>query len=462
MKRRFARGLLVATAALVGLALAMVVTTAVTLLVLGRLPQSDGERELVLAGALGIAVTVALTAWLGPRVGRFVMPGVRRSPDAVLHTLGDRASRGVPMEELLLQLAESLRRVLDLRSVEIWTGDDSRLDRLLSVPSETLPTVTIHGAAVGRVARTTVAGDGWLRLWLPELLEGRGSQHVRIVPALHAGSVLGLVVVTREAGRERFHDADERTLLEVGRRLGVLLHNRALDSALQATLDDLRRTNDELRASRARLAAASDDARRRIERDLHDGAQQHLVAIAVNLGLAGDLVDEDPAAAKELVEQTRLEARAAVTNLRDLAHGIYPPQLIRSGIGEALRSLAAGPTGAGPVRRVEVDGVGRHEPPVEAAVYFCCLEAVQNAAKHAPGSSVEILATSGERELVVEVVDHGPGMPDPITLDGQGLQNMIDRVGAVGGTVTWEPGQDGGTRVRVVVPTGEPVGAQEV
>ena len=153
-----------------------------------------------------------------------------------------------------------------------------------------------------------------------------------------------------------------------------------LDSALQESLDEVRRQADELRASRARVVEAGDAQRRRIERDLHDGAQQHLVALAVSVNLVRQIADTDPDAAKAMLEQIGSDLQEAVQELRNLAHGIYPPLLMDRGLAEALSAAsgrAALPTG------VEADGIGRYSQQIEAAVYFCCLEALQNAAKHA-------------------------------------------------------------------------------
>src|SRR4029079_4072329 len=144
----------------------------------------------------------------------------------------------------------------------------------------------------------------------------------------------------------------------------------------------------ELRASRARIVEAGDAQRRRIERDLHDGAQQHLVALAVSVNLVRQIADTAPDAAKAMLEQIGTDLQDAVQELRNLAHGIYPPLLMDRGLGEAL-SAAAGR--AALPTTVEADGVGRYPQGVEAAVYFCCLESLQNAGKHAgPGASASI------------------------------------------------------------------------
>ena len=250
-----------------------------------------------------------------------------------------------------------------------------------------------------------------------------------------------------------FTGGDERALAEVARRLAIVLRNRVLDEQLQVTLADLRRTNADLLASRRRLVATADAERRRIERDLHDGAQQHLVALAVGLRLVRDELrsagngsgESEPA----LLDELDRGVREAIATLRDLAHGIYPPLLRDGGLTEALRVAAT----RGRAQFV-TDGVGRYPEQVEAAVYFCCLEALQNAAKHAPGAHVELRLAADEAQLRFTVTDTGPGFVAG-GVPGAGLQNMADRVGAVGGSVECRSAPGAGTTVEGNVPVPE-------
>ena len=219
-----------------------------------------------------------------------------------------------------------------------------------------------------------------------------------------------------------------------------------LDSALQESLDEVRRQADELRASRARIVEAGDAQRRAIERDLHDGAQQHLVALAVNVNLARKIADSDPDGAKAMLEQVGHDLREAVQELRNLAHGIYPPLLMDRGLSEAL--VAAAGRAAIPTT-VIADGLGRYPQVVEAAVYFCCLEALQNAAKHAgEGAQANVTVREDAGALRFEVADDGAGF-DPASgaQQGHGFVNMSDRVGAIGGSLAVDSAPGAGTRI---------------
>ena len=208
---------------------------------------------------------------------------------------------------------------------------------------------------------------------------------------------------------------------------------------------------EELRASRARIVATADAERRRIERDLHDGAQQHLVALAVNLRVARSQLSDDPEGSAELLDQLAVDVRTTVEDLRALAHGIYPPLLRDSGLTAALQA-AANRTKLSVSLLSEVE---RHAPDLEAAIYFCCLEALQNTAKYAPDASATIRLWEDGPLLWFEVSDDGPGV-DPATLTlGQGLTNIMDRIAAVGGQASWASAPGEGMRVSGSVPAGE-------
>ncbi len=426
---------------------------------LGTAPDTAEERALLglsmIAAALAAVCVGPVRARLDETARRRVY-GERRSPEEALETFGSRMSRAVPMDELLLQLAESLKKSMQLSAAQVWTGGEEALELAASVPDRGVRRIvpTVEERAV--IARARVSGNAWVQVWLPALLDGRegspgpGDRVVRVAPVAHSGDLLGLLVVERTADGAPFTEDDERVLTELARQVGLALHNVQLDSALQASLDELRLQAEELRASRARIVATADQARRQIERDLHDGAQQHLVALAVKLGLAKQLLESPPSVLGPLFDELRGDAQATLTQLRELAHGIYPPLLMDRGLPEALRAAANRS-----VLPVDVDAaVGRFPAEVEAAVYFCCLEAMQNAGKHAgAGARVKITVTGGDRELCFEVEDDGAGFDaSGAQRKGHGFVNMADRLGAIGGSLTVDSAPEQGTRIGGVIP----------
>ncbi|HEV2427914.1 MAG TPA: GAF domain-containing sensor histidine kinase, partial [Acidimicrobiales bacterium] len=377
--------------------------------------------------------------------------GAREAPDEVVRTFGSRLTRAIPMDELLLQLVESLRKTLTLATAEIYTGTGDDLTLAASVPDMPVRTIRLTSDERAVVARAGASGNSWASVWVPGVLVDRPEGPVRIAPISHAGDLLGLIVVARADGAASYGAEDDRVLVDLARQVGLALHNARLDTALQSSLDELKHQADELRASRARIVASGDRERRRVERNLHDGAQQHLVALAVNLRLAKSLVGEDPAALTEMLEQLGQDVQATIQELRELAHGIYPPLLVDGGLAEALRAV---------VNRSPLDvelvteDIGRYGADAEAAIYFCCLEALQNAAKHASESHVQVRVWQDAGALLFEVADDGPGFDVTKMGKGQGRTNMADRLGAIGGTVRWDSAIGAGTTIRGSVPIG--------
>jgi len=442
---------LVHTVSATGLTAVVVVVYLVIVIGLGRAP-ADTERTLLVLSMLAAAVAslayVPARERLAESANRLVY-GERHPPDEVLRTWGSRLSRSIPMDELLLQLAESLRKVLVLRRAEIWTGTPGRLELAVSVPDRTAPALLLGVEERPVVTRAGVTGNAWLDVWLPALLEGRSNAQLRVAPASHSGELLGLLVIERAADGDHFTEEDDRVLTELARQVGLALHNVQLDSALQESLENLKQANDDLRTSRSRIVATGDAERRKIERNLHDGAQQHLVALAVNLRLTKDMLTDDPEGAAEMLEALGDAVRDTIQELRDLAHGIYPPLLMDSGLTEALRAAA---NRSPLVVSVEADGLGRYPSELEAAAYFCCLEALQNAAKHTRDASVEITLREADGELRFAVTDDGPGFDVATAIAGHGFVNMSDRVGAIGGTVEWTSAPGAGATIAGTIP----------
>jgi signal transduction histidine kinase len=420
---------------------------------LGKTPGNAAERELLgfsmLAAVLAAIGYLPVRARLVASATRFVY-GTREVPGEALRTFGSRMTRAVAMDELLLQLAESLRKSMRLDCAEIYTGAGNVLERTVSVPDAGGKSVVLTDRERPVVARAGVSGSAWASVWLPSLLDGREQAQLRVAPISHAGDLLGLIVVERAARADTFTDEDDRVLTELARQAGLAFHNSQLDSALQTTLDALRRQADELRESRARIVASGDAERRRVERDLHDGAQQHLVALAINLRLARDIVAEDPDGAGEMLGQLADDVQLTIKELRELAHGIYPPLLADNGLGDALAAAAS----RNPLKVVVTvaDDIGRYPAEVEAAIYFSCLEALQNAAKHAGDATVELRLWTESGGLLFSVTDNGPGFDAAVARRGHGFVNMADRLGAIGGTVRWDSRPGHGAAISGSVP----------
>ncbi len=214
---------------------------------------------------------------------------------------------------------------------------------------------------------------------------------------------------------------------------------------------------EELRGSRQRLVDAQDDERRRLERDIHDGAQQHLVALAVNLRLAQTLAGSSPDRAVAMLAQQEDAAGDAVDTLVSLMRGIYPSLLAADGLVAALEAVAT--TSPVPVT-VSAVGVDRLPPRVEAAAYFCCSEALQNVVKHARATRVVVdLSRSVDGALVVSVADDGRGLPPGEAPAGTGLTNMRERVESLDGTLEITSSADG-VRLVARMPVAAPVPAR--
>jgi signal transduction histidine kinase len=304
------------------------------------------------------------------------------------------------------------------------------------------------------MARILAEGTGaarasvWMRIgehsvpaavW-PETMMPNGDADRRVA-VRHQGEILGELRLSKRPG-EPLNPVEEKLLNDLATQAGLVLRNVRLTADLQARLNDLSEQAAQLRASRQRIVAAQDAERRRLERNIHDGAQQNLVALTVKLRLAGTLVKRNPERARTMLAELKNETRTARTTLADLARGIYPQQLREQGLVEALK----------PYGPVEAHGIGRYDLDAETAVYFSCLEALQNAAKHARASRVRILLSQEESTLTFAVIDDGVGFDRTTAVYGAGLQNMRDRLEAVGGRLDVEAVRGKGTTVTGRIP----------
>lgn len=444
--------LLTHTVAAAGLTALVIVAYVAVVVALGR-SMRDGERSLLLlsmvAAVLAAVVYLPMRKRLADLANQMVY-GERVAPDEALRTWGSRLTRAIPLDELLLQLTESLRKSMTLVSAEIFTGTAGRYELAAGVPHRADVLLEVGPKERAVVARAGVSGGTWLDVWLPQL-GGAASARTRVAPIAHGGELLGMIVLVRRDDGSQFSDEDDRVVTELARQVGLALHNVQLDSALQASLEELQKANVDLQQSRLRIVSAGDAERRKLERNLHDGAQQHLVAMAVKLRMIEELVEDDPNEATKVIAELRDNLKDAIAELRALAHGIFPPLLMSGGLAEALPAAAgraALPT------TVETHGIGRYSPEIESTVYFCCLEAMQNAGKHA-GDDAEIAITVDEVDgkLTFVVSDDGVGYDAGSRgMQGHGFVNMTDRLGTVRGqlTATSVPGK--GTTIRGDIP----------
>ena len=258
----------------------------------------------------------------------------------------------------------------------------------------------------------------------------------RVTLVRYQGETLGALSVSKRPG-ENLTPVEGKLMSHLGAQAGLLLHNIGLTEQLEARLV-------ELQASRRRIVAAQDDQRRRIERDIHDGAQRQLLDIAAKLELAGSVAGQDEERERALVSRLKTETSGALGTLRELARGIYPPLLADQGLAAAVTAQAGK---AVVPAQVSTDGLGRYPAEVETAVYFCCVEALQNAARHAPGSAVQVSLAGSGTEVRFAVTDDGPGFDPAAVAAGSGLQNMTDRLAALGGACQVDSGPGRGTTV---------------
>lgn len=288
--------------------------------------------------------------------------------------------------------------------------------------------------------------------WMPDLQRWVDVDRHEVSLATAEGPGRAVKVVT---------DAHNRPVAALIHDAALLEEPMLLDAvagSVQAVLES-HRIESALAGAQTSTATAVEQERRRIERDLHDGAQQRLLALRMKLGVTARVLDHDPRRAAALLGELGADVDAAVVELRALAHGIVPPLLVERGLAAALRDVAQR---APMPTRTDLQEIGRIDPAIERAVYFCCLEALQNAAKHAGTGAQAVLSLHGDDDaLVFSVADDGAGAVPGASWsappsDGQGVANMRDRMVGVGGRLEIEPGGRGGLLVRGTVPQALP------
>jgi signal transduction histidine kinase len=388
----------------------LVAAFAVVAVAVGAIAGGTGVGAVVAAGAIGVLFWPAVR--LARRLADRVVYGRRATPYEVLAEFSARVGGSFVDEDVLPRMADILRDAVGAGRATVW----------LRVGNELRPAAMAPRTSGAGISGLRIAGDT-----LPAIDTDLG------VEVRDRGELLGALAVSMPAN-DPITPSKERLVRDLAAQAGLVLRNVRLI--------------EELRASRQRLVASQDQERRRLERNLHDGAQQQLVALQVKQRLVASMMDRDPDGAKELLTQLQADAAEALDDLRDLARGIYPPLLADRGLAEAIQAQAR----KHPVPvRVEANGIGRFGPEVEAATYFCTLEALQNVSKYANASSVEITLHQGEGALVFSIRDDGSGF-DLESARGSGLENMRDRMEALGGSLEVETAPAAGTTVRGRLP----------
>ena len=351
-----------------------------------------------------------------------LLHGGAASPYDVLRGFSETASGRYAAEELPERMARLLAEGTGAAWSEVWlvVGDRPRL------------AATWTPGAVAPGAERLGPGDD----------AGRRSLDVR-----HGEELLGVLVV-QEHPYVPMSSVEERLFAGLAAQAGLVLRGAQLRAELEQRAEELSARAEELKGSRQRLVDDQDAARRSLERDIHDGAQQHLVALAVNLRLAQTLADRSPDRAAELLAAQQRASVDAIETLVRLSRGIYPPLLTGGGLALALE--AAIDVSPVPVK-LDAEGIGRYPARLEAAAYFCCLEALQNATKHAGATRIRICLRHDGDELVLTVEDDGTGFDTASSLSGSGLSNMRDRMEALDGTLL-VTSSDRGTRIRAALP----------
>jgi signal transduction histidine kinase len=383
---------------------------------LGSLAQRGARPSLALSIAATAVVAIAfqpVRAWIQRLANRLVY-GRRATPYQILADFAGRMAGAYAAEDLLPRMARTLAEGTGATRADVWLKSGDTFHDGAAWPA---------GAPPLPPARATAAN-------VPAYAADR------ILPVRYEGEVLGALSVSKRPG-ESLTPTEDRLLADLAAQVGLVLKNAALREQLLARLE-------EIRASRQRLVAAQDEERRRIERNIHDGAQQQLVALAIKLSITESMIGTDTDGEREMLAELRQDAAGAVEDLRDLARGIYPPLLASMGLAAALEAQArkaAVPTA------VTADGVGRYPQEVEAAVYFCVLEALQNVAKYAGASRAEVRLAASGHDLRFEVTDDGAGFDPRSRGYGTGLQGMADRLHAHGGSLGVRSSPGAGTTV---------------
>jgi signal transduction histidine kinase len=408
------------TIAYAGLGLGIAVVYGAIVIGLGALIGDESSEALRLGAAIVVAIAVQPAWSLFNRLANRLVYGGRSTPYQVMAEFGDRIARIPSVDQLLPDMAEAAAQGVGARAarVRMFLPGPTGPDRVRSAtwPSE------------------ADIGD-------PDLT----------LPIEHAGEAIGDLSVAKRPGDPL--RPTERTLLEdLAAHAGIGLENARLSVDLEHRAEELSAQTEELRRSRERLVTVRDAQRRRLEQELRDGVGHEIAAIRDEIRDDAARVVADPDTVRASLDRLSERATAALDDLREVARGIFPPLLSEEGLAAALGALARR---AGPDTRLSVVGGDpdvRYDAPVETAIYFCCVQALQNAERHAPGRRVDLTLAHRPGEVSFSVRDHGSGFQVDHAEAGEGLQIMRDRMAALGGRLTIESTPGAGTTVTGALP----------
>ena len=411
---------LIINKALVYGGIAAVITVVYILVVVNIGARVGGSQRLWLSLVTTAVIALAFQPLRerAQRLANRLVYGRRATPYEALSQFSEHLSETYSQEDILDRMTRILAQGTGAQRAEAWVRAGQRLVLASSSPPTAEPSMplTMQNGSLPTMERDIV------------------------VPVSHAGELLGALTVDKKRG-ESLNTVEQKLVANLAGQAGLVLKNVGLNRELLARLDDLR-------ASRQRLVTAQDEERRRIERNLHDGAQQHLVALKMKVGLA-EKVAEAESKTLPILAQLKHDADEAIDNLRELARGIYPPLLASDGLGPALQAHARRLTV--PVE-LDVSDLPRQPREVESAIYFCCLEALQNVSKYAEASRVKLRVWTRDSGLAFAVDDDGKGFDPVSAVRSSGLQNMRDRLDALGGSLQVRSAPGTGTVVEGRLP----------
>ncbi len=403
-------------------ALAVFITVVYVAIVVGVGALVGSRADPILSAAAAAVVALAFQP-ARRRAQRFadrLVYGERAAPYEVLSEFSERLGNAYANEDLLPRMARALAGGTGAVRADVWVriGDQLVSEGRWPQDAEALPPIAATDDDIGEMSST-------------EMRE----------PIRHQGELLGALSIVKRPG-ETITPTEDKLVRDLAGQAGLVMRNVALTEQLMDHIE-------QLRASRQRLVHAQDEERRKLERNLHDGAQQQLVALSVKLRLAEGLVDRDAEKTKSMLADLQTGTTQAIEDLRDLARGIYPPLLADKGLVAALEAQARKGSVA---TSVEAENVARYPQQVEAAVYFCALEALNNVAKYSGASSARVRLAQSNGDLTFDVSDDGGGFDTDRTSYGTGLRGMADRVEAIGGVLEIRSTPGEGTSVAGRIP----------